>query len=154
MTSPRTTAYRALSRRQRRALVLASAAVLAAGVLVALAGVSGLALWALIGCYALGSAGLSWSVGFVDALPDRALDERQQAVRDRAHRAAYPAVSWYVLALLALLGGYPAAFTGPWRMLVAAAGLAALMLPTWIVAWLEPDPTPDEPDALSAERTS
>jgi hypothetical protein len=133
-----------LSQSQRRGLVVVAVATLAVVALSPWTGVGGVLMWGLLGAYVLLNAWLGWSIGFVDSFSDRFLDERQRGVRDRAHRLAYVVVSWYVLALLILMGRSPEVFGGDARALLLAAGLAVLVLPGWIIAWLEPDPPAEE----------
>jgi hypothetical protein len=91
---------------------------------------------------------LKWRFGLehrlLDAQPDARLDERQQRVRDHAHRAVYPFVSWYVVGFLLLVGGNPNVLEGPLWGLILSGGLAVLVLPTIYIAWLEPDPPAEE----------
>lgn len=128
------------SRNLRRALVLGSLAALLFLILTPLLGLGRGFSWVSIGLYVLLSGGLAWSIGLLDAQPDARLDERQQRVRDHAHRAVYPFVSWYVVGLLLLVGGNPNVLEGPLWGLILSGGLAVLVLPTIYIAWLEPDP--------------
>ena len=81
---------------------------------------------------------------------DAEIDERQRAVRERAHYLAYN--SWALGFSLGLLYWYFAGEFGWWlprsyneRTAVFWTLLLSLVsLPSAIIAWLEPDPIPDE----------
>lgn len=60
-------------------------------------------------------------------------------------------MSWYVVALLLLTGLHPGVFGGAFSGLIMSAGLAVLMLPTMLIAWLEPAPVGDEPARVRQE---
>jgi hypothetical protein len=106
--------------------------------------------WVFMGLYAVLGLTLVYGTGLLDAMPSRYLDERQQALRDRAHRLAYVPVNYFVLGILLSLGLANHWFQEPiFIALVSAFGLAIFMLPAVIIAWLEPDPVKDQ-EAQSA----
>ncbi len=106
--------------------------------------------WVFIGFYLVLAFVLAYATGLLDAMPSRYLDERQQALRDRAHRLAYVPVNYFVLGILLSLGLANHWFQEPiFIALVSALGLAIFILPAVIIAWLEPDPVKDQ-EAQSA----
>jgi hypothetical protein len=135
------------TRSQRRVLVLAAYA--GYGLVVA---TMALHLWLITlpaaAVFLVGLAGLLWSTYYLVANDtDRALDERQQIVRDRAYRVAYTVLA--TLCLLAVVYGEIAVDSkGSWwlprsanemQVVLWAVLLLIFTLPTAIVSWTEPD---------------
>ena len=86
------------------------------------------------------------TVGVLRLHPDE-LDERQQAVRDRAYRRAFRVVQLVLAAFLvaAWAGPRPVTLSGyRWPVVLTGLAWAALVLPTLVVAWTEPV-DPDDP---------
>lgn len=137
------------SRRQRRLLVVLTAALIAALAAVGLFDLPrSLGVAALIGYWVV-AARLDAAVGRPMRGQAR-LDERQRAVNDRAHRVAYQVMSVLLLASLVpayLLDGelWPGAVvrTVP-LLLLATLAITHLLLPQLILAWSEPDPVAPE----------
>ena len=85
---------------------------------------------------------------------DADLDERQTAVRDSAHRAAYQIMGTLILGVMFMLwviieplGDRPwtpqISIQDPTAIFVTTLWLY-ITLPTAVIAWREPDPAPDE----------
>jgi len=76
-------------------------------------------------------------------LPDAATDERGRQVRDRAMRVAHGVVPLTLVlvggALLFVAGDDGLTLTSAQAYLPATVGFVQLALPTWIVAWTEPE---------------
>lgn len=53
-----------------------------------------------MGLYAVLGLTLLYGTGLLDAMPSSYLDERQQALRNRAHRLAFVPVNYYILGML------------------------------------------------------
>ncbi len=149
-----------LSQRQRRLLVLTEYAGLSAFPLASLLAES--AWWMM-----LALVGIVASVFIHDRLlarftqniankVDAALDERQAAIRNDAHRTAYRVLGSVVVVALVVLQMLT---TGPlserpWAPQISTREIVApvcttilwiyITLPTAVIAWREPDPEPDE----------
>ena len=112
----------------------------------------------LIGAFAVMAifVRLNRATGTVADKPKSVLDERQEAMRNRAYRLSYQ-----IMMVLALLLGlafalvrssftpYPSFFalSDPEAALMAALGVYFVLLfilPTTMIAWLEPDPIHEE----------
>lgn len=135
------------TRTMRRALVVVAAALCVA-IIPAFAlggGVPGIVVtvvaWAAWGL-------LRMSTRTVADLPDRFLDERQRALRNRAYRYAYLVLGWIVagLATVGLIGfvvvseNDAATLTTTWDQalgLVLSVTLLISLLPSTVVAWLD-----------------
>ena len=107
------------------------------------------------------AAGCSWwtlrvSTRTVAELPERFLDERQRAVRNRAYFYAYLILGWIVAALLTIgLVGFvlvsendAVTLTTTWDQalgLVLSLTLLISLLPSMVVAWSEGGERPTEP---------
>ncbi len=134
--------------RTRRALVVGAylsllgyALALTAGVALLGRDVALVLGWGFIGLFVVLGFVLAYATGLLEGMPDRYLDERQQALRDRAHRIAFIPVNWYIIGLAISLGFANHWFQQPaFAVLVITVGLAILMLVSAYVAWLEPDP--------------
>ncbi len=81
------------------------------------------------------------------------LDERQRAMLDRAHVIGYGVLGTVIVALSGVLA-VMASFGGPVIVTMEgltpffiALGLYLPMLPSAILAWIEPDPAADDPEA-------
>ena len=92
----------------------------------------------------LATARLNYATSRSTSLPDVALDERQQGLKNQAHQTAYH-ISYGVFCLtaviLAQLGVQSLIVIG---ILAYAYFVLASILPTTVLAWLEPDPPEDE----------
>ncbi len=113
------------------------------------------ALWAPISValFAMTLIGYVGVVGFARGRAEMSadLDERQSQVRDRALALAYGVVTTAVVAVLAAVALYTS-FVGPLTVdmtsltpILIAIGLYLPILPSAVLAWIEPDP-PDEVD--------
>jgi hypothetical protein len=151
---------RRLSRRQRRLLVLAEYAGLFS---VPMAFVlTENSWWSLLGLLGVLAAVLIHDrllLRFTQKIANKAdadLDERQTAVRDNAHRAAYQILGTSIIVVLALVQMMT---TGPladrpWTPQISVQSVVVpasttflwmyVTLPTAVIAWREPDPDPDE----------
>lgn len=97
--------------------------------------------WVFMGLYAVLGLTLVYATGLLDGMPSRYLDERQQALRDRAHQLAFIPVNYFVLGILLSLSLANHWFQEPVFIAVATVlGLAIFTLPATLIAWLEPDP--------------
>jgi len=137
-----------------RRILAAVAALLCVGIIPAFAaggGVVGivvtLAAWAAWGL-------LRVSTRTVADLPDRFLDERQRAARNRAYRHAYLILGWVVagaatiglIAFVAVAENDAATLTITWDRaigLVMSLTLLVSLLPSVVVAWSEPGESAD-----------
>jgi hypothetical protein len=135
------------TRTMRRALVVV-AAVLCVAIIPAFAqggGVPGIVVtvvaWAAWGL-------LRMSTRTVADLPDRFLDERQRALRNRAYRYAYLVLGWIVaglatvglVAFVVVSENDAATLTTTWDQalgLVLSVTLLISLLPSMVVAWLD-----------------
>lgn len=135
------------TRTMRRALVVV-AAVLCVAIIPAFAqggGVLGIVVtvvaWAAWGL-------LRMSTRTVADLPDRFLDERQRALRNRAYRYAYLVLGWIVaglatvglVAFVVVSENDAATLTTTWDQalgLVLSVTLLISLLPSMVVAWLD-----------------
>lgn len=133
------------SRNARRVLVIVSA-LLCVGIIPAFAQGGG-----VLGIAVTIAAGGSWwalrlSTRTVAELPERFLDERQRAVRNRAYFYAYLILGWIVAALLTVsLVGFvlvsendAVTLTTTWDQalgLVLSLNLLISLLPSMVVAW-------------------
>ncbi len=147
-----------LSRGQRRALVVAMYLAFAAFVAVLQAGSTHQPRWPttlavpaillFIGFFAC-FARLLFAPGYVADTGDRALDERQRAVRNGAYRTSYLIVVglFLILSLILLVPTYTETQWIQIRDLAVLLPWAAFILgslPTAVVAWNEPDSPRDE----------
>jgi len=136
-----------LKRRYRRTLALTFHGGYAALILFGAAHLSYPVLSAvylvLIACFLL----VFMSTGFVGDKPEEALDERQQGVRNLAYRYAYMLLLGVALVVWWMsdqLGG---------GTLAMYALLSYAALPSSVLAWLEPDPLPEEPSVQGSGRS-
>lgn len=98
-----------------------------------------------IGSYLLLAVALAYAIGLQDGMSDSYLDERQRALRDRAHRIAFVPVSYYIVGISLALVLANHWFQQPFFMgLVIAVGLGVTSLPSAYIAWLEPDPVQED----------
>lgn len=142
---------RLTSRTGRRWLVCGLVVACAALVTMAAAGGKGPLAFVLIGAILAADVVLLWVTRRVAELPERAIDERQVAIRNRAHRLAYRIVNHAVLwpvALAVVLASFGdpnhwLAHLGGNTEMLTAAGTAicqlVCFLPTMILACTEPD---------------
>ncbi len=142
---------RLTNRTGRRWLVCGLVVACAALVTMAAAGGKGPLAFVLIGAILAADILLLWVTRRVAELPERAIDERQAAIRNRAHRLAYRVVNHAVLwpvALVVVLASFGdpnhwLAHLGGNTEMLTAAGTAicqlVCFLPTMILAWTEPD---------------
>lgn len=152
--SPARLSWRArlLMRTGRRSLVAGMVAVCAALVLLGILRVQG-PLWVvLIALLVAEDSLLLYVTRNVAELPERALDERQELIRNRAYRRAYRivihALIWpaALIVLLASFGDPHGWLHALWSntALVIALGTCGTQLlaflPTMMLAWTEPDP--------------
>ena len=90
--------------------------------------------------------------------PDGSVDERQEALRNRAHRLAYPVFAVIVGALL--LTDVVSTQSRTWtEHVLGSGGLLVFLellfvLPGMVLAVIEPAPIPPEPDAPARPRTA
>ncbi len=99
----------------------------------------------LTGVFVLLSFWLAYATGFLESLPNRYLDERQRALRDRAHRFALVLANVYVGGIVLTVIFANAWYQEPFFvLLVFILGLAVLNLVPSYIAWLEPDPLTEE----------
>lgn len=104
--------------------------------------------WGFIGLYVVFGLVLACATGLLEGMPGNYLDERQQALRDRAHCVAFIPVNWYIVGIVLSLGRANHWFQEPvFIVLVISLGLAILMLTGAYVAWLEPDPVGEDAGA-------
>ena len=126
--------YVPLKRRYRRALVLAFHGGYAALLIFLVPQLSVPALqaayFALLACWLF----IFMTTGFVGDKRVGGLDERQQNVRDRAHRYAYLWLVGVAFIVYRLSGELEAGTLGMYALLSYA------VLPSSVIAWLEPDP--------------
>jgi len=120
-------------------------------VAMAAAGGTGPLAFVLIGAILAADVLLLWVTRRLAELPERAIDERQVAIRNRAHRLAYRIVNHAVLwpvALAVVLASFGdpnhwlAHLAGNTEVLTAAGTVICQLvcfLPTMILAWTEPD---------------
>lgn len=86
---------------------------------------------------------------------DARLDERQRAVRDRAFRCGYALLGGAVVLAasylaLALDFGWPLPRSaGAIQLVIWTVVVATTTIPTAVLAWTEPDPDPDDPQAAT-----
>lgn len=147
--------YPMMGRRRRRGLVVA---VYVGYVALAVAWAVGWGVWPAWGVWSVnavtvfiaaalvGESVLRWAVRRAADIADKRADERQRAVRDRAHRIAYRVVVYLSLAAILYLtlayrpGGlwFPATLDGAWSVIW---GLYLLMfsLPSAVIAWTDPE---------------
>ncbi|MBS3966435.1 MAG: hypothetical protein KGZ60_04190 [Truepera sp.] len=131
------------SQRTRRSLVIIAYLSLLSFVLTQLLGeeVAQALRWAFICLYLVLVFTLAYATGLLDAMQSRYLDERQETLRNRAHRLAFVPVNYFVLGILLSLNLANHWFEEPvFIALVSALGTAIFTLPAVIIAWLEPDP--------------
>jgi hypothetical protein len=140
------------SRSHRRWLVAALGASCAVLVLLGLVEAHTPLAFVLIGLIVVEDGLLLASTSGVAERPERALDERQETIRNRAYRLAYRVVTHTLLwpialvVLLAAFGdpfGWLAALWANTALVIALGTVAAQLLaflPTMIIAWTEPDP--------------
>jgi hypothetical protein len=103
-----------------------------------------------IGLHAVFAFVLSYATGLLEGMPGNYLDERQRALRDRAHFVAFIPANWYIFGIVLSLGLANHWFQEPvFIVLVLSVGLAILMLAGAYVAWLEPDPMEENPGTLN-----
>lgn len=145
---PYTTRIRFSQRTRRRLVVTAYLSLVG----FALTLTAGKALWGqaaalsllcgiFIGSYLLLAVALAYAIGLQDGMPDSYLDERQRALRDRAHRIAFVPVNYYIVGISLTLGLANHWFQQPFFMgLAIAVGFGVISLPSAYIAWLEPDP--------------
>ena len=123
-----------LKRNYRRALVLAFHGGYAALLVFLLPQLSVLGLqaayFALLACWLL----IFMTTGFVQDKRESVLDERQRNVRDRAHRYAYLWLAGVAFIIHRLSGELDYGTLGMYALLSYA------VLPSSVIAWLEPDP--------------
>ncbi len=109
-----------------------------------------LATWLEVGLLVVLLASWMWAVYVtyefrrrLAQAPDGALDERERTVRDRAYLQSHRILTLgiFVVAVLALVLANDVVTLdgGLLRSLLMAAGMGALVLPSAIVAWQEPD---------------
>ena len=90
--------------------------------------------------------------------PDGSVDERQEALRNRAHHLAYPVFAAIVGALL--IADVVSAPSRTWTEHVLGSGGALVflellfVLPGMVLAFIEPAPPPPEPDAPARSRAA
>jgi hypothetical protein len=112
------------------------------------------ALWAPVAVALLGLSliGVAVTYGWARTRtePSARLDERQRAMLDRAHVIGY-GILGTVVSLLAAVLALVASFDGPITVtmegltpFLIALGLYLPMLPSAILAWIEPDPAQDD----------
>lgn len=89
----------------------------------------------LIGCWLLIYA----ATGFIADKRGRALDERQRRVRDRAYFYAYLWLAGVAIVVYLIAG------RRDYGTLVMYVLLSYVILPSSVIAWLEPDPIPEPP---------
>jgi hypothetical protein len=101
--------------------------------------------WGFIGLFVVLGLVLAYATGLLEGTPGNYLDERQRALRDRAHYVAFIPANWYILGIALSIGLANHWFQEPvFIVLVISLGLAILTLTGAYVAWLEPDPVDDE----------
>lgn len=138
--------------RTRRALVLGAYLSLLAYALAFTAGVTLLGRdvavvlgWGFIGLFIVFSVLLAYATGLLEGTMATYLDERQQALRDRAHYVAFIPANWYIIGIILSIGLANHWFQEPvFVVLVISVGLAILSLTGAYVAWLEPDPVEED----------
>jgi Na+-transporting methylmalonyl-CoA/oxaloacetate decarboxylase gamma subunit len=90
--------------------------------------------------------------------PDGSVDERQEALRNRAHRLAYPALAAVVGAIL--IADVVSTPSREWaEHVLGSGGLFVFLellfvLPGMVLAFIEPAPPPPEPDAPARPRAA
>lgn len=101
--------------------------------------------WAFISLYVVSQFILAYATGLLEGMADRYLDERQQVLRNRAHRLAFVPVNYYIIGILLSLNLANNWFQEPFFVaLVSALGLVIFTLPAALIAWLEPDPIAED----------
>lgn len=127
-----------LKRRYRRALVLAFHGGYAALLVFLLPQLSmpGLqaAYFTLVACWLL----IFMTTGFVQDKRESILDERQRSVRNRAHHYAYLWLVGVALIIYWTSGGIDNGTLAMYALLTYA------VLPSSVIAWLEPNPPAEE----------
>lgn len=155
-TAPRAWKTRLMSRTGRRRLVLGLVAVCTALMFLGLLRVKGPEWVVIIGLLVAEDGLLLYVTRQVAELPQGVVDERQEAVRNRAYRLAYRivmhALIWPTGLIIVLISfgdphGWLAAI-GKNTPLVIALGVSGTQLlaflPTMMLAWTEPDPAEGE----------
>jgi hypothetical protein len=139
---PYSTRVRFSQRTRRRLVIVAYLSLLSYALTWLLGdGVAQALTWAFISLYLVLVFTLAYATGLLEGMADRYLDERQQALRNRAHRLAFIPVNYFVLGILLSLNLANHWFQEPvFIALVSALGLAIFTLPATLIAWLEPDP--------------
>jgi hypothetical protein len=140
----------------RRALVAVLLALCAALMLQGLVRAGPPLAFALIGLILANDVLLLVATSNVAELPEGAVDERQEAIRNHAYRLAYRLVMLVSIGLLALIvvlasfgdpiGWLQSVWTNTALVVAVGTSLAQLVsfLPTMILAWSEPDPVGSE----------
>lgn len=133
-----------LSRRAVRRVLVAAISVVCAGLVAATAGAAGMALsvYLLVVLVVLLVA-LGRATRRIATAPDKAIDERQEALRNRAHRLSYWALAVAVGGTL-VVADLASTTTRVWLGSALGGGLIVLLvlvlgLPAMLVACLEPD---------------
>jgi hypothetical protein len=151
-TAPHGRQSRLVSRAPRRGLVAALVAGCALLVLLGLLGARTALAFVLIGLLLAADVLLLAVTSQVAELPEGAVDERQEATRNRAYRLAYRVVMhaliWPIGLVVALVAfgdpfGWLAALWANTALVIALGTAAAQLLgflPTMILAWTEPEP--------------
>jgi len=131
---------------RRRALVMTSAAIIAAhSLLLWVQGPRLVSLVLMVGGFVSYSL-LKWAVRGMADLPEELIDERMNAVRDRQYRVAYTLLSGGMATILLVMWMAADAARVAWppqahhlESVFWALMFSAICLPSMLVAWTEPE---------------